>query len=126
MQVRVNLFPGAIQALSQAQQRAAIMTAEQMLHEKVTDAQIPFDEGTLQNIATRVDTTATRRGTIKIVHDVPYASRLYFHPEFNFQKTTNANARAYWWEDWLTGPKATRASRLFKEFYRRIAGGYVQ
>lgn len=38
-----------------------------------------------------------------LVTDTPYARRLYFHPEYNFQTANNANARGEWLRDWMPG-----------------------
>lgn len=35
--------------------------------------------------------------------DVPYARRLYFHPEYTFHKGGNENAQGKWFEPWLPG-----------------------
>jgi hypothetical protein len=35
------------------------------------------------------------------VSTTPYARRLYFHPEYNFRKSNNANAGGKWFEGFL-------------------------
>lgn len=35
--------------------------------------------------------------------DVPYARRLYFHPEYNFHYGKNQNAQGEWLKPWLPG-----------------------
>ena len=45
--------------------------------------------GTLQNISTFVDDSKKRQNKVKIVSDTPYARRLYFNPQFNFNKKQN-------------------------------------
>ncbi len=123
MKVKVTMNQQKVRKLSQAQIQAAKMTGEQMLHEIVSDQVIPFDTGNLQNVGTYVETKEANKGKVSIVHDTPYASRLYYHPEYNFQTTFNANARGEWWEDWLTGVKKSRPAELFRKFYKRITGG---
>lgn len=126
MKVKVDLDHGKIKKISDAQVKAVQMTAEQLLHEVVSEAVIPFDTGNLQNVSTYVETKEAKKGIISIVHDTIYAARLYFHPEYNFDKTTNVNARGEWWQDWLEGSKKGRPQKLFKEFYRRITGRTVE
>lgn len=41
--------------------------------------------------------------TALCIGDTPYARRLYFHPEYNFQKVNNPNAQGLWAEPWLPG-----------------------
>lgn len=113
---------GRVKALTSYTRKAVGMTAEQLRTEVIQANVMPFDEGTLQNVQTFVDTQALNRGEVTIVHDTPYAARLYFHPEYNFDKTLNANARGDWWEPWLTGNKKKRATELFRKFYDKLTG----
>lgn len=123
MKVKVTMNQQKVRELSQAQIQAVKMTGEQMLHEIISDQVIPFDTGNLQNVETYVETKEANKGKVSIVHDTPYASRLYYHPEYNFQTMFNANARGEWWEEWLTGAKKSRPAELFRKFYKRITGG---
>ena len=96
-----------------------------MLNETRNDQVMPFDTGNTQNESTYVDDSKLDKGRVNIVTDNPYARKLYYHPEYNFKKLKNINARGEWWEEWLSGGKATRAQRLFEQFFRRAGGGYV-
>lgn len=79
--------------------------------------------GTLQNESTFVDMSNSTDGTVSIVSSTPYARRLYYHPEYKFDKGENPNARGMWYKDWLPGGKYQDfAPNTFKELYRRIAG----
>lgn len=122
MKIRVDLNRGRINGLTGNSRRAVAMTAEQLRTELIQANVMPLDEGTLQNVQTFIDTQAISKGEVKIVHDTPYAARLYFHPEFNFDQTLNANARGDWWEPWLTGNKKKRPSQLYVLFYRKLTG----
>ena len=126
MRVSVRMRPQALKALSRSQAIAVSMTAQQMINEIRNEGVMPFDTGTLQNESTFVDDSTATRGYVSIVHDTPYARRLYFHPEYIFNTSKNANARGEWWEEWLTGAKKTRPMKLFKQFYQRVTGGYVR
>lgn len=107
--------------------RAAVTALEQTagaLHTEVVRAQVvPFDKGTLQNEAFFVDTQNSDSGRVALVHNTPYARRLYFHPEYHFRTDENPYARGEWFEDWLPGGKyADFTPEAFKEFYRRAGG----
>ncbi len=79
--------------------------------------------GTLQNESTFVDCSESSSGKASIVSSTPYARRLYFHPEYKFDKGENPNARGMWYEDWLPGGKNQDfAAETFKNIYRRLAG----
>lgn len=106
---------------------AAVTSLEQTaeaLHTEVVQAQVvPRDTGNLQNEAFFVDTTNSNEGSVALVHSTPYARRLYFHPEYNFQTHENPNAKGQWFEDWLPGgEKEDFCEKAFKELYRRNAG----
>lgn len=117
--IRMNL--PRIRELTDAQIAALEETAE-ALHTEVKDAQVfPFDTGTLQGEGTSLDLSQSAHGKVSIVSSTPYARRLYFHPEFHFDKGENPNARGEWYKDWLPGgSKADFAEEVFKEHYRRL------
>ena len=117
--VRMN-FPW-LRQLTQAQIKALEETAE-ALHTEVVQAQvIPFDSSNLQNNSTFVDYTNVQTGRAVLSSTAPYARRLYFHPEYHFDKGENSNARGKWYGDWLQGGKHQDfCQKAFAESYRRI------
>lgn len=117
--VRMN-FP-RIRQLERAQVRALEQTAE-ALHTEVVQAQVmPFDSGNLQNDSTFVDYTDIQSGRAVLASSTPYARRLYFHPEYHFDKGENPHAKGKWYEDWLPGGKHQDfCQKTFAESYRRI------
>lgn len=121
--VKIKLNKSAIRQLTRAQVTALEQTAE-ALHTEVIQAQVfPRDTGRLQNESTFVDYSQSSNGVVSFVSSTPYARRLYFHPEYDFQKDENPNARGEWYEDWLPGGKhADFAEKAFREIYRRTAG----
>jgi hypothetical protein len=125
MKVSVKMKPQAVKALSKAQAQAAAQTAQQMVNEVRNDGVMPFDTGNMQNESTFIEDKNATKGIVSIIHDTPYARRLYFHPEYDFNTSKNTSARGEWWEEWLTGAKKKRPMNLFKQFYKRIAGRYL-
>ena len=84
---KVTFDMSAINKLKKAQLTALAKTAE-ALHTRVVQAQVvPFDTGNLQNESLVND--SNYRGLIALTHTAPYARRVYFHPEYNFQKHEN-------------------------------------
>lgn len=120
---KVKLNMAQINLLERAQVVALEQTAE-ALHTEVTQAQVfPRDTGHLQNESTYVDYSKSNEGKVTIVSSTPYARRLYFHPEYDFQKTANPHAKGRWYEDWLSGGRdAEFCTNAFKQFYRRLTG----
>ena len=92
--VKMN-FP-RIKQLTQAAVTALEMTGE-ALHTEVVQAQVfPFDTGNLQNESTFVDYSKAKDGKVTLISSTPYARRLYYHPEYNFQTKENPNAKGHW------------------------------
>lgn len=125
MQVKshIKLNLPRIKKLSQAAVTALEMTAE-ALHTEVLQAQVmPFETGHLQDDATFVDYSESRQGKVTLVSSTPYARRLYYHPEYNFQTDENPNARGKWYEDWLPGGISQDfAKEAFRKFYKKVGG----
>lgn len=116
--VKMN-FP-RIRQLTQAAVTALEMTAE-ALHTEVVQAQVmPFETGNLQNESTFVDDSKSREGKVTLVSSTPYARRLYYHPEYNYQTDENPHAGGKWYEPWLSGGENESFARnAFKQFYRK-------
>lgn len=119
----IKLNMPKIKQLTQAQVTVLEQTAE-ALHTEVVQAQVfPRDTGNLQNESTFVDYSDSSKGKVSIVSSTPYARRLYFHPEYHFQKGENPNARGKWYANWLPGgSQADFAVNAFKNIYRRLTG----
>lgn len=119
--VKMN-FP-RIKQLTQAAVTALEMTAE-ALHTEVVQAQVmPFETGNLQNENTFVDYSESKQGKVTLVPSTPYARRLYYHPEYNFQTDENPFAGGEWYEPWLPGGVSQDFARnAFKRFYKKVGG----
>lgn len=125
MQVKSSVtlnFP-RIRQLTQAAITALEQTGE-ALHTEVVQAQVmPFDTGHLEEDATFVDYSDSADGLVRIVSSTPYARRLYYHPEYNFQTDENPFAGGEWFEPWLPGGvNQDFAKNAFKEFYKKAGG----
>lgn len=117
--IRLNL--PKIRELTDAQVEALEQTAE-ALHTEVVQAEImPRDTGNLQNESTFVDTSKSKQGKVSLVSSTPYARRLYFHPEYHFQKE-NAFASGKWYEPWLDGVSSDFCREAYKKIYKRLTG----
>ena len=130
--VRINTT--AIKQLNEAVKKSLEQTAE-ALHEEIVQAQvIPRMDGDLQGIKFFVDTSQVSQGKVRLVHEGPYARRLYYHPEYNFHTVAwtdnkgrthdgNLNAKGHWFEDWLpNGTKQDFIADTFKDLLKRNGG----
>ena len=119
---KIKLNMPRIKELTGAQGEALEQTVEALHTEVVQDQVVPRDQGTLQNEAMFVNTKKVKQGRVSIVHSTPYARRLYFHPEYQFSKDENPNAKGKWFEDWEPGGKKEQFTvDVYKEVYRRLA-----
>lgn len=120
--LKVKLNMPKIRQLTKVQVTALEQTAE-ALHTEVVQAEImPRDTGALQNESTFVDYSDSRQGKVRLVSAQPYARRLYFHPEYDFQTYENAFAQAYWYKPWIDGIYADFCHNTYKKLYRRLGG----
>ncbi len=123
MRVFVSIDRAATAALSAAIEPAMQLTMD-ALHGDVVSAQVmPFDVGNMQNNQTH--TEVVRSGdtvTGLLSTDAVQARRLYHHPEYNFQRVNNPNARGEWLEPWISGDRSDFAFAAFAAAYKREAG----
>ena len=119
--VKMN-FP-RIKQLTQAAVTALEMTAE-ALHTEVVQAQVmPFDTGRLEENSFFADYSHSRQEKATLVVSPPYARRLYYHPEYDFQTDENPFAGGEWYEPWLPGGVSQDFARnAFKRFYKKVGG----
>lgn len=119
---RVIFDFGTINRLKKAQIQALEQTGE-FLHTEIIQAQVvPFRDGTLQGEAFSVDYSEAGRGRVSLTHSTPYARRLYYHPEYNFNTSTNPNARGKWMDDWADGSKTEDIKKAYAAFYKKLSG----
>lgn len=138
----VKLSEPMIKNLERAAIRALERTADK-LHEEVVQAQVvPRMDGTLSEEAFFVDCSRSEEGKVQLVHNTPYARRLYYHPEYKFQKEPweedvknkdgtvshvrhegNPNAKGKWYEDWEPGGrKAGFIPDTFETLFKEESG----
>lgn len=114
MKVSVKLYHHATENIMNEAKQALRQTADAVKSDLVQSQTMPFDTGTLQNRSTFVDDSDLNKGIVHIVSDTPYARRLYFHPEYNYQTTKNKYAGGLWFEPYLkNGSKREFAPNAF-------------
>ena len=105
--------------------RATITSLEKTisaLHTEVENAQVmPFKSGNMQNDNTYEDYSNSKQGKVSLITSTPYSRRMYFHPEYNFSKEENPNARGNWYEPWTTGKEKDFCKKAFSQFYKKEA-----
>lgn len=120
---RIKLFRPKVKQLTDAVTEALVLTAESIHTDLMQSQTMPFDKGNLQNDSTFVDDSKAKSGTVLLISDTPYARRLYYHPEYHFDKSENPNAGGKWLAPYLPGgTKQDFAQKTFNAFYKKEAG----
>lgn len=103
--VEIHINTGVLDGVRRAAMDAALETAGAIRGEILTAQVTPKDYGTLEGSGGAIDQRAEgdEIHTELAIGDTPYARRLYFHPEYDFQKANNPNARGRWADPWLPG-----------------------
>jgi len=110
----ITINTDVINGITKKAVRALEKTGDALMGQ-VKNAQVmPFDTGTLQNDSTYLDRSRSAQGIVTIVSATPYARRLYFHPEYHFQRTYNIAAGGKWFKPWQ--PDGLRRSFVPKAF----------
>ena len=89
--MKINFNDRTFKKIVTAADRALAKTGQVVLTDIVQSATMPFDHGDMQNNMTSVDMSNIGKGAVVIKTTAPQARRLYYHPEYNFQKGKNAN-----------------------------------
>lgn len=119
---KIKLNHPQIKRLDKATTTALEKTID-ALHTEVVQAQVmPFDTGNMQNNSTFSDYSKSKEGKVSLITSTPYARRMYFHPEYNFQTKENAHARGNWYEPWISGKEKEFCKKAFSQFYKKEAG----
>ena len=118
----VTINTRKVKQLTQAQIFALEQTAGS-LRTEVGQAQVmPRDTGTMQGVSTFIDRSRSQSGIVSLVTQTPYARRLYFHPEYNFQTKENPNAQGKWLEPWINGKEKDFCKKEYIRIYKQIGG----
>lgn len=64
----------------------------------------------------------SNQGKNELIAPDVYARRMYYHPEYNFNKEEHKNAKGKWYEDYISGSKKNFCSKKFSEIYRDKVG----
>lgn len=114
---KLKLDQSKLQKIEKNKKEALYKTVDALKTEVIQDQVMPFDTGTMQNESTYV-TVSEDGNKASLITNTPYAQRLYYHPEYNFQKVNNPNAKGKWLEDYITGSKKDFCEKAFEQFFK--------
>ena len=122
MKVTGKVYHAKVKAIDKAMQTALVKSVDALRDDLIQSQTMPFaakNGGELQNRSTSVDAKEKEKGHVRLVTDTPYARRLYFHPEYNFNKSENPNAQGLWLETYITGAKKDFLRKAFTTFLKK-------
>lgn len=123
MAIKIQWDVTAIAKLERAAATAAEKAVDALQTEVVSAEVMPFDNGDMQNTQTFTEVRQEEGAAVaQLVTGAPQARRLYYHPEYNFQKVNNKNARGEWLEPWIDGDRKDFLETVFRQSYREEAG----
>jgi len=122
MKVQVKLDEYNIKKIDIKISTALHQTGDALLTDILSAQVIPYDQSTMQNDQTFVDASNIDKGVVAIISNTPYARKLYYHPEYNFQTVNNPNAQGRWFDEWVVGNKKELSYKYFVEMMKRLGG----
>lgn len=132
MKVKAKINPQFQKYFKNLVSETLVATADALHSDLVKNQTMPFDTGALQNRdggvnrngekvrGTHIERSKKNKGVVTIISDTPYARRLYYHPEYNFQQIHNKNAGGMWFEPYKKGGKKEKFAT--KTFARLLKG----
>lgn len=120
---KIKLYKPVVAKLTGAVSTALVKTGQYLQADLEQSQKMPFRQGILQGDFTFVDDSDAKTGEVRLVSATPYARRLYYHPEYHFDKTENPNAGGRWLDQYLpSGTKQELAQKAFNRIYKKEAG----
>ena len=120
---KIKLYKPVVAKLTGAVSTALVKTGQYLQTDLVQSQKMPFRQGILQNDSTFVDDSDAKTGEVRLISATPYARRLYYLPEYHFDKTENPNAGGRWLDQYLPGgTKQELAQKAFNRIYKKEAG----
>jgi hypothetical protein len=136
--IEIKLDMQAIKAIEDAAVKSAEVAMEQVRTDLVSSMTLPADTYVLQNGGQYVNDPKEYQGYkndksiieyrndkdihVALVNDVPQARRLYYHPEYHYQRGKNLNAGGAWLEPYITGSKKDLAKNEFVAEFKKRTG----
>lgn len=105
--------------IEQAIAEALELTADWLKSDVTMRQVVPKETGNLEGSftgSTSGQVSKTNDFEYDLCYTTPYARRLYFHPEYNFRKDKNPNAKGEWLSDYSKGKKSKELQKAFAKF----------
>ncbi len=120
----VEIHPMQVKKITEAAKSALAQTAEELHGRVLKENVMPRDTGAMEGENTFVDDSGIKRGNVELVTSTPYARRLYYHPEYHFNKEHNPNAGGKWLAPWLkSGKYDGEVEKTYGKIYGMMLNG---
>lgn len=113
--VKVKIYKSELKKIDNDGFLCLVKTADAVKTDIIQSQTMPMDEGYLQKDL-RVYNENPRQRSVDVGTSLNYGRRLYFHPEYKFQKDKNPNAGGMWFEPYMTGKKKNFIKNAFVTF----------
>lgn len=124
MSNKVTLDIDKIKGIDKAIKEALELTVDWLKSDVTMRQVVPKETGNLEGSLTSGQVSKLSDLDYDINYTTPYAQRLYFHPEYNFRKDKNPNARGEWLKDYSgRGKKAKELQEVFAKFLSERVDG---
>lgn len=120
--VSVKLDPGKLRDIQEAIEPSIQQAVAVVKSDIVSGQVVPKETGELER---SVFMKKKSRSKYRIIYDTPYARRLYWHPEFNFRKDKNQNAKGLWLQEYIDGDKKDLFKIAFKARLKTNTKGLI-
>lgn len=77
---------------------------------------VPYDTGNLQEDSSSVEKATLTNKKSFMKWSAVYARRLYYHPEYNFQK----GRKGRWADEWIFGSKKKRVLKSYEDAAKEV------
>ncbi len=122
IKVNIQLNQANIKKVQEAAIKALPITMEAMKTEIMTMQIVPKEVGTLEESI--VVEAEGEKGFMS--YNIPYARRLYYHPEYDFRQDKNPNAQGRWLDLFIHGDKKEWLEKTFGTLLKQNAGGVIK
>ena len=129
MASKIEWYPGARAKFNRDIQASVNATANAIANDLKTSGTMPYavddrgaEPGALQASVTAVPASGKSR-TAHVTTTAPYARKLYYHPDFNFEQGANSKAQGFWYGQYMKkGSKRNFAKDVFKRAMKARRG----
>ena len=107
-----------INMINEVARLALLDTAEAIKTDLVQSQTVPKDKGDLEGDMF-IDDKRIIKGIATIQNPAIYSRKVYFDPEIRIHQGENANAKQYWFEDYITGGKKNLPFKYYQQMLKR-------